>query len=159
MTYGWDSTLQQSNDTLEPMQSELVGVLSTPIETLMIKITLEDGRTWSDTSACVYYIEEKDSTATRFEKVNSLYIGDKLVITDSNTNTLTTVAITGLEMVYETKTIYTLDFAPSDLFLVDIGDGDFSVMHNGCWCGWTACGYYCYESWCPTCQGPQKFQP
>jgi hypothetical protein len=122
------------------------------------KITLEDGRTWSDTPGCVYYIEEKDSTSTRFEKVNSLYIGDKLVITDPNTSILTTIAITGLEMVYETKTIYTLDFAPSDLFLVDIGDLQFSVMHNGCWCSSSYCGNWCYQSYCPTCQywGPQK---
>ena len=160
MTYGWDSTLQQSNNTLEQMQSELVGMMSTPIEMLMVKITLEDGRTWTDTPSCDYYIEEKDSTATRFEKVNSFYIGDKLVITDSNTSALTTIAITGLEMVYETKTIYTLDFAPSDLFLVDIGDLQFSVMHNNCWCSWSYCGNYCYASWCPTCQGgDQKFQP
>ena len=152
MTYGWDSTLQQSNNTLEQMQSELVGMMSTPIEMLMVKITLEDGRTWTDTPSCDYYIEEKDSTATRFEKVNSFYIGDKLVITDSNTSALTTIAITGLEMVYETKTIYTLDFAPSDLFLVDIGDLQFSVMHNNCWCSWSYCGNYCYASWCPTCQ-------
>ena len=151
MTYGWDSTLQQSNDTLVPIQSELVGMISSSVEMLMVKITLEDGRTWTDTPSCDYYIEEKDSTATRFEMVNSLYVGDKLVITDSNTSALTTIAITGLEMVYETKTIYTLDFAPSDLFLVDIGDLQFSVMHNSCWCSWSYCGNYCYASWCPTC--------
>ena len=160
MTYGWDSTLQQSNNTLEQMQSELVGMMSTPIEMLMVKITLEDGRTWTDTPSCDYYIEEKDSTATRFEKVNSFYIGDKLVITDSNTSALTTIAITGLEMVYETKTIYTLDFAPSDLFLVDIGDLQFSVMHNNCWCSYSFCGNFCYASWCPTCQyGGGGFKP
>ena len=151
LTYGWDSTLQQSNDTLTPLQSELVGMVSSSVQMVMIKMTLEDGRTWSDTLGCVYYIEEKDSTATRFEKVNSLYVGDKLVITDSNTNQLTTITITGLEMVYETKTIYTLDFAPSDLFLVDIGDFEFSVMHNGCWCSWSYCGNYCYQQACPTC--------
>jgi hypothetical protein len=162
-TYGWDSTLQQSNDTLSTLQSGLVGMISSSVEMVMIKITLEDGRTWSDAPSCVYYIEEKDSTATRFEKVNSLYVGDKLVITDSNTNELTTVLISGLEMIYETKTIYTLDFAPSDLFLVDIGDGDFSVMHNGCWCSWSFCGNSCYQWYCPTCAwgggGQQKFIP
>jgi hypothetical protein len=152
LTYGWDSTLQQSNDTLEPLQSELLDKIATSVEMVMIKITLEDGRTWSDTPSCVYYIEEKDSTATRFEKVNSLYVGDKLVVTDSNTNVLTTIMISGLEMIYENKTIYTLDFAPSDLFLVDVGDGEYSVMHNGCWCSWSYCGNYCYSSWCPTCQ-------
>jgi hypothetical protein len=158
MTYGWDSTLQQSNDTLSQMSSTLEGKVATEVEMVMIQITVEDGRTWSDSPACVYYIEEKDSTATRFEKVNSLYVGDKLVITDVNTTELTTLTITGLEMVYETKTIYTLDFAPSDLFLVDIGDGVFSVMHNSCWCSWSYCGNWCYSSYCPTCQfgGNQK---
>ena len=163
MTYGWDSTLQKSNDTLTQVSSSLQNMVSTQVEMVMIQITLEDGRTWSDTPACVYYIEEKDSTSTRFESVNSLYVGDKLVITDSSTSQLTTVAITGLEMVYESKTVYTLDFAPSDLFLVDIGDGDFSVMHNGCWCSWSFCGNSCYAWWCPTCAwgggGNQKFQP
>jgi hypothetical protein len=65
-------------------------------------------------------------------------------------------------MVYESKTIYTLDFAPSDLFLVDIGDGEFSVMHNGCWCGYSYCGNWCYQNYCPTCQGGggnQKMEP
>jgi hypothetical protein len=159
MTYGWDSTLQQSNATLTQMSSSLQSMISSSVEMVMIQITLEDGRTWSDTPACVYYIEEKDSTATRFESVNSLYVGDKIVITDATTNELTPIAITGLEMVYKSKTIYTLDFAPSDLFLVDIGDGAFSVMHNGCWCSYSFCGNSCYAWWCPTCAwggGPSK---
>jgi len=152
VTYGWDSTLQQSNDTLTSLQSELTAMVSTSVEMVMIQITLADGKTWSDTPSCVYYIEEKDSTATRFEKVNSLYIGDKLVVTDINTNELTTIAITGLEMVFEYKTIYSLDFEPGDLFLADIGDGVFSVMHNGCWgCGSYYCGSGPCSSWCPVC--------
>jgi hypothetical protein len=158
-TYGWDSTLQQSNDTLTPMQSELIGMVSASVEMVMIQITLEDGKVWNDAPGCVYYIEEKDSTATRFEKVNSLYVGDKIVITDVTTNQLTTLAITGLEMVYESKTLYTLDFAPSDLFLVDIGDGLFSVMHNSCWCSNSYCGNWCYQTYCAGCGGGnQKLQ-
>lgn len=156
-TFGWDSTLQQSNDTLTPLQSELIGMFSASVEMVMIKITLEDGRTWTDTPGCTYYIEEKDSTATRFEKVNSFYIGDKIVTTDALTTELIAVPITGLEMVYETKTIYTLDFAPSDLFLVDIGDNEFSVMHNGCWCYYYNCGNYCLSFGCPGC--PQGLPP
>jgi hypothetical protein len=80
-----------------------------------------------------------------------MYVGDKLVITDANTNELTTVTITGLEMAHAQKTIYSLDFEPSDLFLVDIGDGDFSVMHNSCWCPWNYCGHWCHSWWCPGC--------
>jgi hypothetical protein len=110
-----------------------------------------DGRTRVDAPSCVYYIEEKDSLSTKFEKVNKLYVGDKLVITDSNTNQLTKIEIVGLEMEYTQKTIYSLDFEPSDLFLVDIGDGDFSVMHNACWCPWNYCGHYCNSWGCPGC--------
>jgi len=87
-----------------------------------------------------------------------MYVGDKLVVTDSNTNLLTTAEIANLEMEYVQKTIYTLDFEPSDLFLVDVGEGDFSVMHNGCWCTSSFCGNWCYENFCGGCGGggPQK---
>ena len=98
-----------------------------------------------------FFIEEKDSTETRWEIINNCYVGDKIVVTDSNTAELTAVAISNLEVVYESKTIYTLDFAPSDLFLVDVGESDFAVMHNGCWCSWSYCGNWCYATWCPTC--------
>jgi hypothetical protein len=81
-----------------------------------------------------------------------MYIGVKLAITDAETNQLTTITITGLEMEYAKKTIYGLDFEPSDLFLVDIGDGLFSVMHNQCWCPWNFCGYWCHAVFCRTCQ-------
>ncbi len=153
-TYGWDSTLQQSNDTLVQMQSELVGMVSTSVQTIMIQITLADGKVWSEAPGSTFYIEEKDSIETKFERVNNFYIGDKIVVTDSNTNELTTIVITDLQMVFESKTIYTLDFAPSDLFLVDVGDGLFSVMHNACWCSNSFCGNYCYDSSCPTCSPP-----
>lgn len=147
--FGWDSTLQQSNDTLTQTGTTLVGSVSAQVDTIYIRITLEDGRTWTDSPSCVYYIEEKDSTATRFEKVNKMYVGDKLVTTDANTNQLVAVAITGLEMEHAQKTIYSLDFEPSDLFLVDVGDGDFTVMHNSCWCPWNYCGHWCHSNWCP----------
>jgi hypothetical protein len=154
-TFGWDSTLQQSNDTLVQTGTTLQNMVSAQVDTIYIKITLEDGRNWTDAPSCVYYIQESGSTATRFEKVNKMYVGDKLVITDANTNELTTVTITGLEMEHAQKTIYSLDFEPSDLFLVDIGDGDFSVMHNSCWCPWNYCGHYCHSLYCPGC----GFQP
>lgn len=152
-TFGWDSTLQQSNDSLTQTSSSLEFMVSASVDTIYVKITLEDGRTWDDAPSCTYYIEESGSTATRFEKVNKMYVGDKLIITDSNANQLTTVAIASLEMVHAQKTIYSLDFEPSDLFLVDIGDGDFSVMHNSCWCPWNYCGHWCNSSYCPGCGG------
>jgi len=157
-TFGWDGTLEKSNQTLSQMSSELNNIYSTLAETIYIRVTLSDGRTWVDSPSCTYYIEELGSTETRFERLNKMYVGDKLVVTDSNTNLLTTAEIANLEMEYVQKTIYTLDFEPSDLFLVDVGEGDFSVMHNGCWCPSSFCGNWCYDSNCSGCGGggPQK---
>ena len=158
-TYGWDCDVAQANTTLTQMSSSLVDIVSASVDTIHIRITLENGLTWVDTPSCKYFIEESGSTDTRFENVNNFYIGDKLVVTDSETSELTTVAITGLEMEYASKTIYGLDFEPSDLFLVDIGEGLYSVMHNPvCWCSYYSCGNWCYENWCPTCRwgGNQK---
>ncbi len=155
-TIGWDSTLQQSNDTLVQTGTTLQHTQSASVDTIYIRITLSDGRTWVDAPSSTYYIEESGSTATRFEKVNKMFIGDKIVITDATTSELTTVEITGLEMEHAQKTIYSLDFEPSDLFLVDIGDGDFSVMHNSCWCPWNYCGHWCNSWYCPSCSGTES---
>jgi hypothetical protein len=152
-TFGWDSTLVQDNSTLTQSGTSLESIVSSTVDTIYIRITLSDGRTWTDAPSATYYIEEKDSTYTRFEKLNKMYVGDKLVITDANTNELTTVTISGLEMEHAQKTIYTLDFEPSDLFLVDFGEGDFGIMHNGCWCPWVFCGYYCHSWYCGNCGG------
>jgi hypothetical protein len=152
-TYGWDGTLELSNQTLTQTSSSLQAIVSASVDTIYVRVTLEDGRTWVDSPSCTYYIEESGSLATRFEKLNKMYVGDKLIITDSSTNQLTTIAITGLEMEHAQKVIYSMDFEPSDLFLVDIGDGDFSIMHNSCWCPWNYCGHWCNSSWCPNCSG------
>jgi hypothetical protein len=151
--FGWDATLQQTQDTLVDVQTTLSGITSANVDTLFVRITLANGLSWTDAPSCTYYIEEVDSTATRFEKVNKLFVGDKLIIIDKDTNELSTIEITGLEMEYAVKTIYGLDFEPSDLFLVDVGDGLFGIMHNSCWCPWSYCGNYCYSSWCPGCGG------
>jgi hypothetical protein len=151
MTYNWDSTVQLSNETLTQMSSSLQSIISASVDTIYIRVTLEDGRTWVDSPSCTYYIEESGSLYTRFEKLNKMYVGDKLVITDSTTNELTTIAISSLEMEHAQKVIYSLDFEPSDLFLVDVGDGLFSIMHNACWCPSQYCGNYCNSYWCPSC--------
>jgi hypothetical protein len=157
MTYNWDSTVQLSNETLTQMSSSLQSMVSSSVDTIYVRVTLEDGKTWVDSPSCTYYIEESGSLATRFEKLNKMYVGDKLVVTDSNTNLLTTIAISGLEMEHAQKVIYSMDFEPSDLFLVDIGDGDFSIMHNSCWCPSQYCGNYCNSYYCPACDsGPPK---
>jgi len=152
-TFGWNGTLEKSNETLVQIESTLQNIISTKVDTIYVRITLSDGRTWVDAPSATYFIEELGSTATRFEKVNKMYVGDKLVVTDSETNLLTTVEIVSLEMEHAQKTVYSLDFEPSDLFLVDVGDGLFGIQHNTCWCPWNYCGYYCNSSYCPGCGG------
>ena len=151
--FGWDSTLAQTSASLTEVSSSLNAIVSASVNTIYIRITLENGESWTDAPSCAYYIEESGSLSTRFEKVNKMLVGDKMVTIDPTTNELSLVAITGLEMEYAEKTIYALDFEPSDLFLVDIGDGLFGIMHNTCWCPWIYCGYFCNSLYCPSCRG------
>jgi hypothetical protein len=148
---GWESDLQQSNETLTQTTSSLNHITSASVDTMFIRVTLTDGRNWLDSPACTYYIEESGSLATRFEVLNKMYVGDKIVITNAETSELTTLEIAGLEMEHTKMTVYALDFEPSDLFLVDLGVGNFGVMHNGCWCPWSYCGNWCFSSYCPGC--------
>jgi hypothetical protein len=152
--FGWDGTLAKTVETMVDVQSTLVDMVSAQAGTFFIRITLSNGLTWTDAPSCTYYIEESGSTKTRWEKVNNFFIGDKLIIKDSATGQLSALAITGLDIEYGEKTIYGLDFEPSDLFLVDIGDGLFSVMHNSCWCCYNYCGHWCCSSWCAPCDQP-----
>lgn len=154
--FSWDSTLQQTSASLTDVSSSLVGMISASVKTIYVRMTLENGETWTDAPSCTYYIEESGSVSTRFEKVNKLVVGDKMVTLNPTTNELSVSAITGLEMEYAEKTIYALDFEPSDLFLVDVGDGLFGIMHNSCWCPWIYCGYFCNSFYCPSCSG--RFQ-
>jgi hypothetical protein len=150
---GWESTLQQSKDTLTQTTSSLSHITSASVDTMFIRVTLTDGRSWIDSPACTYYIEESGSLATRFEILNKMYVGDKIVITDAETSELTTLEIAGLEMEHTKMIVYALDFEPSDLFLVDLGAGNFGVMHNPCWCPWSYCGNWCFSSYCSGCGG------
>lgn len=149
--YGWDGTFAQTVATLTEVSSSLNGIQSASVDTVFIKITLDNGLNWDDAPSCTYYIEESGSVSTRWERANNLYVGDKFVVKNTQTNQLETVEITNLEMVYSQKTIYGLDFEPSDLFLVDIGDGLFGIMHNSCWCCYNPCGHWCCDGGCPTC--------
>jgi hypothetical protein len=148
---GWESTLQQSRDTLTQTSSSLNHITSASVDTMFIRVTLTDGRSWIDSPACTYYIEESGSSATRFEILNKMYVGDKIVITNAETSELTTLEIAELEMEHTKMMVYALDFEPSDLFLVDLGAGNYGVMHNPCWCPWSFCGDWCYSAWCPNC--------
>lgn len=156
--FGWDGTLAKTIETLTDVQTTLNGIKSTSVDTFFIRITLSNGLSWDDAPSATYYFEEVNSLSTRWDKVNNMVVGDKLVVRNNVTNELQTVEITNLEMVFGQKTIYDLDFEPSDLFLVDIGDGLFGIMHNSCWCCYNPCGHWCCQSTCPPCNfgGLQK---
>jgi len=155
--FGWDGTLAKTIETLTEVSSSLNGIISASVDTIFVKITLENGLMWDDAPSATYYIEESGSLSTRWDRVNNFYIGDKLIVKNNSTNELETIEITNLEMVHGQKTIYDLDFEPSDLFLVDIGDGLFGIMHNSCWCCYNPCGHWCCDSGCPPCN--QQFPP
>jgi hypothetical protein len=150
-TFGWDGTVAKTVETLSEVQSTLVGKQSVSVDTIFIQITLENGLTWDDSPSATYYFEEDGLTSTRWDKVNNMRIGDKLVVRNNITNQLETIRISNLEMVHAQKTIYDLDFEDSDLFLVDIGNGLFGIMHNSCWCCYNPCGHWCCSYYCPTC--------
>jgi len=149
--FGWDGTLAKTIETLTDVQSTLNGINSVTVDTIFIRITLYNGLTWDDAPSATYYFEEVNSLSTRWDKVNNMVIGDKMIVKNNTTNQLETVEIIGLEMVHGQKTIYDLDFEPSDLFLVDIGDGLFGIMHNSCWCCYNPCGHWCCDNGCPVC--------
>jgi len=149
--FGWDGTLAKTIETLTDVQSTLSGITSANVDTIFIRIKLSNGLMWDDAPSATYYFEEVNSLSTRWDKVNNMIVGDKLIVKNNSTNQLETVEITELEMVHGQKTIYDLDFEPSDLFLVDIGDGLFGIMHNSCWCCYNPCGHWCCDSGCPPC--------
>lgn len=149
--FGWNGTLAKTIETLTEVSSSLVEIHSASVDTIFIKITLENGLNWDDAPSATYYIEESGSLSTRWDRVNNFYVGDKLIVKNNSTNELETIEITNLEMVHGKKTIYELNYEPSDLFLVDIGDGMFGIMHNACWCCYNPCGHWCCSGYCPTC--------
>jgi hypothetical protein len=150
-TFGWDGTVAKTVESLSEVQSTLVGKRSVSVDTIFIQITLENGLTWDDSPSATYYFEEDGLSSTRWDKVNNMRVGDKLVVRNNTTNQLETIRISNLEMVHAQKTIYDLDFEDSDLFLVDIGNGLFGIMHNSCWCCYNPCGHWCCSNYCPTC--------
>ncbi len=85
-----------------------------------------------------------------------LRVGDKILSVNKVTNEVTSIAITNLEVTYETKTIYEIDVEESDLFLTSIGDDNsilkLAIQHNPCyWCSGSNCGNWSCSSYCPQC--------
>jgi hypothetical protein len=119
----------------------------------MIRITLENGVSWNLFKDTEFLIQAVDSGTTYFDRLNTVEIGDKIVIYNKNTSELSTLTITGLDIVYDEIIGYNIDIEPSDLFLVDITTDLFAIQHNYLcqYCGWFSCGGYLCQNNCEGC--------
>ena len=148
------TTLAEISSSLTYVSSSLISSESQEINDFFIKIGLEDSSSWVDTPSTAYVIEESGSNNTRFEFVNKFLIGDKIVTVNKDSNAITTREITSLDIIFDSKRIYNLDFEPYDYFMVDVNNDEYSIMHNVCTgCTWAACGNYWCDSFCKQCSG------
>jgi hypothetical protein len=152
------STVENLSTNINFIDTSVVEMKSQSYDGLFIKITLEDGTIWSDSHRTNLYVELSGTTDTVFRRVNMLRIGDKILSVNKVTNEVTTIAITNLEVTYESKTIYEIDVEDSDLFLTSIGDDNsilkLAIQHNGCyWCSGNNCGSWSCSSYCSGCYG------
>lgn len=152
-------------DTFETSGSIVVGLTSTDVEIVMIRVTLENGLVYEDLPSTALMIEEFDTLQTTFAYTNRFRVNDSIVFYDFVNDTLVKTKITNLEIVYiDNRTIYDLDVESSDIFLpVALEQMGLSfIQHNGQCFG--NCNYDIYKcSWwsCSACfycdnQGPQK---
>lgn len=156
------STVENLETNINFIDTTVVEMKSQLYNGLFIKITLEDGTVWSDLSSTNLYIELSGTTDTVFRRVNMLRVGDKILSVNKVTNEVTSIAISDLEVTYETKTIYEIDVEESDLFLTSIGDDNsilkLAIQHNPCYgCGWASCGAYSCTNDCLECSGSSCF--
>lgn len=132
--------------------TEVVHISDVIRNTIMIRVTLENGIVYEDLPSSVMYIEEYDTLRTTFSDTNTFRVNDSIVFYDSN-NTLIKSKIVDLEIVYVNRKVYDLNVEPSDVFLTlaDSTLGLFFVQHNTCFA-------FCYGNcfpvpYCGTCPG------
>jgi hypothetical protein len=157
----WNSTISQSQATLTNTPSDVLSITSQTLSEIMLKITLENGISWNELRDAMYLIQAADSNTTYFDSLNTVEIGDKMVTYNKTTSELSTLTITGIEIVYDEVIGYNIDIAPSDLFLVDITTDLFAIQHNfDCGnCGWFSCGSAGCDMNCVYCGGSQGIPP
>jgi hypothetical protein len=130
--------------TFETSSASVIKLNSETKEALMIKVTLANGIVYEDLPNSDMLIEEYDTLRTTFKIVNRFRINDSIVFFDYNNNTLTKSAITNLEIVYVTRTVYDLNVETNDIFLpiADAILGLSFIQHNG------QCYGFCYSGLC-----------
>ena len=127
-------------------------------ESLMIRVTLENGIVYEDLPGSSMMIEEYDTLQTTFVYTNKFRLNDSIVFFDYVNNTLTKSKITNLEVVYLTRRIYDLNVELNDIFLpvADEGLGLTFIQHNGqcfSWCASYMCAVWCCSA-CYFCDVP-----
>jgi hypothetical protein len=150
----FSSSFAEMESSLQVNSANVVGFISSSLETVYLNITLEDGTTWDDSTRSTFYTEVSGSTVTRFKSLSQVELGDKVILLDVATNELLKKEIVALDAVYDTKLIYELDVEEQDIFLsiLDESTNIALVQHNPCWCSGYNCGWWsCYNS-CWTCQ-------
>jgi hypothetical protein len=138
--------------------TEIVSMANTTRNTIMIRVTLENGIVYEDLPTSALYIEEYDTLRTTFSDTNTFRVNDSIVFYDYNNNTLTKSKIIDLEIVYVSRKLYDLNVEPSDVYLslADSTLGLLFVQHNSCfgYCGNNYCGGGCTT--CPGCRGGEQ---
>lgn len=159
------STFEEMSDTLVINSANVIQKKSKTLDSLFITVQLEDGDSWLDYPTSYTYIEEKDSTVTRFKKVTDFVVGDKVIVINHNDGTLFKKEIIGLTISFEeSKNVFQINVEEQDIFLpmLDETNNISLIQHNvGCcdWCDgyqtWDTynCGSYCCEYSCPQCGG------
>lgn len=130
-------------------ESTVIGLASKESESLMIRVTLENGITYEDLPGSSMLIEDHETLTTTFGFTNRFKINDHIVFYDYNNNTITKSKITNLEIVFVTRRIYELNVETNDIFLplADETLGLTFIQHNGQCFGWCPFGYGC-NIWC-----------
>jgi len=140
--------------------TEVVGMTTVTRNTIMIRVTLENGIVYEDLPTSVMYIEEYDTLRTTFSDTNTFRVNDSIIFYDYNNNTLIKSKIIDLEIVYVNRKLYDVNVEPNDVFLTlaDSTLGLLFVQHNYCpafcFVPQDCVNWQCTE--CPGCFGPEK---
>lgn len=147
--------------TYELGDSTVIDIGSQTKESLMVKVTLENGLVYEDLPGSSMMIEEYDTLQTTFAFTNRFRINDSIIFFDYVNNQLIKSKIVDLDVVYINRTIYDLNVELNDIFLpvADESLGLTFIQHNGTCFGWCAswtCAVWCCSA-CWFCdQTPQK---
>lgn len=138
--------------------SSVVDLGSQIKESLMIRVTLENGIVYEDLPGSSMMIEEYDTLQTTFAFTNKFRINDSIVFFDYVNNSLSKSKITNLEIVYLTRRVYDINVELNDVFLpvADVSLGLSFIQHNGqcfSWCASYMCAVWCCSA-CYFCDVP-----